>query len=65
MRHHSSSYSLTSEMNSFSQNPRVPAAQESQSNVAWSVAGVRVHYFLLLASVNSLSSPVNGSSEAR
>ena len=42
-----------------SQNPRVPTALKSN------VTGVRVHYSLLWLSVNSLSSPVNGSSEGR
>ena len=45
MQHHLSYYSLTPEMNSFSQNPRVPAVQEGQRNAIRSVPGVRVHCF--------------------
>ena len=36
-------------MNIFSQNPRVPAVQEGQSNSTYCVLGVRVHCFFLLA----------------
>ena len=45
MQRHSSYYSLTPEMNSFSQNPRVPAVQEGERNATRSVPGVRVHCF--------------------
>jgi hypothetical protein len=39
-------YSLTTDINRVSQNPRVPAAHGGMLN---SSPGVRVHYFLLLA----------------
>ena len=50
-------------MNSFSQNPNVPAAQKDRSFAP----GVRVHFFCFWLSVNSQFSlsPVNGYSEGR
>ena len=41
-------FSLTTDMNPFSLNPRVPAAQPGVRHNT-NIAGVRVHYFLLLA----------------
>ena len=55
-------YSLTTDMNRFSQNPRVPAAQQGITVKP----GVRVHYyFCSWLPVNPLSSPVNGYSGER
>jgi hypothetical protein len=55
-------FSLTTDMNPASQNPLVPTAW---GGLAGSVPGVRVHYILLLAVYQFLSSPVNGYFEGR
>ena len=55
-------FSLTTDMNSVSQNTQVPAVQQGNTKTG---QGVRFHYCLLWLSVNSLSSPVNGYSEGR
>ena len=63
MQHHLSFYffSLTTDMNSLSQNTRVPAAHEGNTHDP----GVGVHFFCFWLSANSPSSPVNGYTEGR
>jgi hypothetical protein len=64
MQRHLSYYffSLTTDMNPASQNPRVPAAWDGLTGY---VPGVCVHYILLLTVCQFLSSPVNGYFEGR
>ena len=66
--HHLSYYffSLTTDINRASKNPRVPAAKpDSDKHDDKYVLGVRVFFFCFRLSVNFLSSPVNGYSEGR
>jgi hypothetical protein len=67
-RHLSKFFSLTTDVNPASQNPRVPGSAahrgmrfELESNIP----GVRVHNFCFWLFVNSLLSPVNGYSGGR
>jgi hypothetical protein len=55
-------FSLTTDLNRFSRNPRVAAAWDG---LAGCVPGVRVHYILLLTVCQFLSSPDNGYFEGR
>ena len=67
-RHHLSYYffSLTTDINRASKNPRVPAAQpDSDKHDDKYVLGVRVLFFCFWLSVNLLSFLVNGYSEGR
>ena len=54
-------FSLTTDVNRVSHNPRVPTAQQGVKDSP----GVRVHYFYFWLFVNYFSSPVNGYSEGR
>ena len=59
-------FSLTTDINRASKNPRVPAAQpDSDKHDDKYVLGVRVLFFCFWLSVNLLSSPVYGYSEGR
>jgi hypothetical protein len=62
---HTIFFSLTSDINPTSKTPRVPTAREGMRINGDQLPGVRVHYILLLAVCQFLSSPVSGYFEGR